>query len=92
MFTLPSMWNLVVSTIVFFIAAWYAHRYLDDQGVPKGMTRGILVFAVASLVSWGAGDMADWAQEKIEGPQAAKQSSDDLSQLLKAAEQAQQSQ
>lgn len=92
MFALPSMWNLIVSTIVFFIAAWYAHRYLDAQGIPKGMTRGILVFAVASLVSWGAGEVADWGQEKIEGPQVATQTPADLSQLLKAVGQAQQSQ
>lgn len=84
MFALPSMWNLVISSIVFFIAAWYAHRYLDEQGIPKGMTRGMLVFAVASLVSWGAGEVVDWAQEKIEGPQAVAKTPDDLSQLLKA--------
>jgi hypothetical protein len=84
MFTLPSMWNLIISTIVFFIAAWYAHRYLDEQGIPKGMTRGLLVFVLASLVSWGAGEMVDWTQEKIEGPQAVAQNSGDLSQLLKA--------
>lgn len=81
------MWNLVISTIVFFIAAWYIHRYLDEQDIPKGMTRGILVFALASLVSWGTGVAVDWTQEKIEGPQA--KTSDDLSQLLKAVGQTQ---
>ena len=48
------------------------------------MTRGVLVFLLASLVSWGSGEMVDWAQVKIEGPQAAAQNSADLSQLLKA--------
>lgn len=89
MFTLPSMWNLIISTIVFFIAAWTIRRYLDEHEIPKGMTHGILVFVLASLVSWGAGEVADWAQEKIEGPQPAAQTSDDLSQLLKAVGQAQ---
>jgi hypothetical protein len=84
MFELPSILNLVISTIIFFIAAWYAQRYLDNQGIPKGMTRGMLVFLLASLVSWGAGEMVDWTQEKIEGPQAAAQGSVDLSKLLKA--------
>ena len=88
MFTLPSMWNLLVSTIVFFIAAWYIHRYLDEQGIPKGMTRGILVFTIASAVSWGAGELVDWTQDPKEAPQATAKSSDDLSQLLKAASQA----
>ena len=89
MFALPSMWNLVVSTIVFFIAAWYIHRYLDEQGIPKSTTRGILVFALGSLLSWGAGEAADWTHEKIEGPQPVAKTSDDLSQLLKTAGQAQ---
>jgi len=84
MFTLPSVWNLIISTIVFFIAVRYLHRYLEEQGLPKGMTRSIFVFTLASLVSWGSGEMVDWTQEKIEGPQPAAQTSDDLSQLLKA--------
>jgi hypothetical protein len=83
MLELPSIWNLVISTIVFFIVAWYVRRYLNEQGVPKGMTRGMLVFLIASLVSWGAGDAADWAQEKIEGPRPAAQTPNDVTQLLK---------
>jgi len=78
------MLNLIISSIVFFIAAWFANRYLDEQEIAKGMTRGVLVFVLASLVSWGAGELVNWAQIKIEGPQAAAQTSGDLSQLLKA--------
>ena len=79
------MLNLIISTIVFFIAAWYVNRFLDEQVMlPKGMTRSVLVFLLASLVSWGAGEMTDWAQVKIEGPQAAAQNSVDISSLLKA--------
>jgi predicted PurR-regulated permease PerM len=89
MFTLPSLWNLIISTTVFFIAVRYLHRYLEEQGLPRGMARGILVFALASLLSWGSGEMVDWTQEKIEGPESATQSSDDLSQLLKMVGQAQ---
>lgn len=65
MFELPSMWNLAISTIAFFIAAWYIRRYLDEQGIPAGMTRSILIFTIASLVSWGAGEAVDF----IQGPQ-----------------------
>ncbi len=82
MFTLPSLWNLIISTLVFFIAARYLHVYLEERGFTKGMTRGILVFILASLVSWGSGEIVDWTQEKIQGPQLAVQSSGDLSQLL----------
>ncbi|MEE7624828.1 hypothetical protein V3O24_01525 [Methylobacter sp. Wu8] len=83
MFTLPSAWNLIVSTVVFFIAAGYFHRYLNSQGLPRGMTRSMVVFTLASLMSWGSGELVDWSQEKIEGPQPAAQTPDDLSQLLK---------
>lgn len=90
MFTLPSPWNLVISTVVFFIAAWYLRCYFDNQGMPKGITRGMLVFLLASLVSCGSGEIVDWVQEKIDGPQpAAAQTPDDLSQLLKELGQAQ---
>lgn len=89
MFTLPSLWNLIVSTIVFFIAAWYLHRYLEQREIPKGMTRSLLVFVIASIVSWGAGDAADWSEEQIEGRQPVAQTSGDLSQLLKAVGQTQ---
>jgi len=83
MFTLPSIWNLIISIVVFFVAARYLHCYLEQQGIPKGMTRGLLVFILASLASWGSGEMADWTEEKILGPRPAVQTSDDLSQLLK---------
>jgi len=83
------MLNIIISTIVFFVAAWFLNRYLDTQGIPGGMTRGVLVLVLASLVSWGAGEMVDWTQVKIEGPQAAAQNPGDLSRLLKAAGQAQ---
>ncbi len=88
-FELPGMLNLILSTIAFFIAAWYINRYLDEQGISKGMTRGMLVFSLATLVSWGTGEMEVWAQVKIKGPQAAAQTSQDLSQMLKSDGQAQ---
>ena len=84
------MLNLIISTIVFFVAAWFCNRYLNEQGIPKGMTRSLLVFMIASLVSWGTAAAIDWADVKIEGPQAAAaQDVGDLSRLLKAAGQQQ---
>ena len=77
------MLNIVISTIVFFIAAWYINRQLDEQEITRGMTRGVLVFFLASLVSWGAGEIVDWTEVKIEGPQAASTLPTDLSQVLK---------
>jgi len=80
MFALPSIWNLIVSTIVFFIVAWYVNRHLDAKGSPKGRPRSLSVFALAYVLSWGAGEAVDWTV----GTPAAAQSSSDLSQLLKA--------
>ena len=82
MFELPSMWNIIISTLVFFLAAWYIRRYLDEKGIPKGMTRSLLVFVLAYIVSWGAGEAVEWTQ----GPQAATQNTSDLAQMLKAVE------
>ena len=77
------MWNLVISTIVFFIVAWYVRRFLEEQGFNNGKKRDLLVFVFASLVSWGAGEGADWVQEKIEGKSQIAKKSSDLSEIQK---------
>jgi hypothetical protein len=83
MFSLPSIWNLVVSTIVFFIVAWLVRRLLDKQGFNNDKKRDIVVFLFASLVSWGAGEGADWTQEKIEGKRQIVKNSSELPELQK---------
>lgn len=89
MFTLPSMWNLVVSTIVFFIAAFYVKRFLEEQGIPQGTTRSLVVFMLAYLLSWGAGELADWADATLESAPPIDRQADtattakDLSSLIK---------
>ena len=47
------MLSFFVSTIVFFVAGYFIRRYLDDIGVPRSMTRGIVVFVAALLVAYG---------------------------------------
>ena len=84
------MLSIVVSTIVFFLASWYIKRYLDEQNIPKSLTRTMLVFTLAAMVSWGSSALVDWAQVKIEGPRAAAQTPGDLSQILNAVGQARQ--
>lgn len=71
MFELPSMGNLVVSTVVFFVAAWYLHRYFDEQDLPRGLTRTVLVIVLAAMVSWASGSAVDWAHEKFISPKPA---------------------
>jgi predicted PurR-regulated permease PerM len=84
MFTIPSIWNIIISTIVFVIAAWYIRRYLESQGLPKSITRGLLVFILAYAISYGSGELVDWTQEKIYGPEPVSQTQQELNELLNA--------
>ncbi len=52
--------DIVVSTIAFFIASFFVKRYLDDMGIPKGMTRNAMVFALALLASYIVQAAFDW--------------------------------
>jgi hypothetical protein len=45
--------GLVVSTIAYFVAAYYIKRYLEEMGIPKGMTRTISVFVLALAIAYG---------------------------------------
>jgi hypothetical protein len=88
-FSLPSIWNLVVSTIVFSIAAKYIHAHLCRRGVPEGRKRNLWVLGLASVLSWSAGEAADWTHEKIEAGKPVMQNPADQSPLLKAIDQIQ---
>lgn len=82
MFTIPSVWNIVISTIVFVIAAWYLHRLLDEHGMPKGLTRGLLVFILAYVISWASGEMVDWSREKIYGLEPVSETQKNLNEVI----------
>jgi len=82
MFTIPSVWNIAISTIVFVIAAWYLHRLLDEHGMPKGLTRGLLVFILAYVISWASGEMVDWSREKIYGPEPVSETQKNLNEAI----------
>jgi hypothetical protein len=47
--------SLVASTVAFFVASYFIKRWLEDNDIPKGMTRGLLVFSLALAVSYGVG-------------------------------------
>lgn len=83
MFTLPSIWNLVITTVVFIWTARYVRIFLDYRGLPAGMTRSLLVFTIASLLSWGSGEVVDWSELKLRGQtQLISKAPDDISQGL----------
>lgn len=48
------MTSILVSIVVYFIAAYFIRRQLEEMGIPKGMTRGTVIFVVAAAVSYGA--------------------------------------
>jgi hypothetical protein len=56
------MISIITSTIVFYIISVYLKRYLDDMAIPKGFTRGIIIFTVAAFGSWMVGAGIDWVQ------------------------------
>ena len=76
------MLSLIISTIAFFVASWYLKNYLDDMEIPKGMTRGILVFTLAAAVSWGVAAAVNWMQGKPVTPKISTQ----ITQPLKGTE------
>jgi len=86
MFVLPSLWNLIISTLVFILVAKYFRIYLEAKGLAKGMARGTLVFAVAYLLSWGSAEIVDWTEAKISVPLPTTQNPDYLKQLLNIVE------
>ncbi len=49
------MAELIVSTIAFFVASYFIKRWMDDNDIPKGMTRSLSIFALAVAVSYGVG-------------------------------------
>jgi len=55
------MISIVLSTIAFFVASYYLKRYLDGIGVPKTMTRGLVVFTLALAIAYGVAFIVDWA-------------------------------
>ena len=54
------MLSFVLSTVAFFVVGYFANRRLDEMGISKGMTRGLVTFCVAALVSYGVAALVDW--------------------------------
>lgn len=53
------MLSLFVSTIAFFIASFFTRRWLDGMGIPKSMTRSIVIFVAAAAVSYAVAVVID---------------------------------
>ena len=51
--------NLILSTIAFFVASYFIKRWMDENDIPKGMTRNLTIFAVAAAIAYGVGWLVD---------------------------------
>ena len=51
--------GLVASTIAFFVASYFIKRWMDENDIPKGMTRNLTVFTLAIAVAYGVGWLVD---------------------------------
>ena len=51
--------SLILSTIAFFVASYFIKRWMDENDIPKGMTRNLTIFALAVAVSYGVGWLVD---------------------------------
>jgi hypothetical protein len=48
------MLSIGLSNIAFFVASFFVKRRLDDMDIPKTMTRSIVIFVAAVVVSYGS--------------------------------------
>jgi hypothetical protein len=53
------MLSLVLSTVAYFVAAFFIRRHLESMGIPKTMMRGLVVFVLALAVSYGVAVLVD---------------------------------
>ena len=51
--------SILLSTIAFFVASYFVKRWMDENDIPKGMTRSLTIFAVAAAIAYGVGWLVD---------------------------------
>ena len=53
------MLSFFLSTVGFFVAAFFMRRYLEGIGIPKTMLRGLVVFVLSLGVAYGIAALVD---------------------------------
>jgi hypothetical protein len=53
------MISLVLSIVAYFAASVFIKRYLENMGIPKDMTRGLVVFVLALAVAYSVAFLID---------------------------------
>lgn len=54
------MLGIILSTLAYFLASYYLRRYLDDIGIPKGLTRSVLIFSLALIIAYAVALAVDY--------------------------------
>ena len=54
------MRSLLVSAIVYFVAAFFIKRQFEAMDIPRGMTRSVMTFCLALLAAYAAAAALDW--------------------------------
>jgi hypothetical protein len=54
------MRSLAVSTVVYFVAAFFIKRRFEAMDIPRGMSRNLMIFCLALLAAYGAAAALDW--------------------------------
>ncbi|MHB8248770.1 MAG: hypothetical protein ACYDCX_07800 [Acidithiobacillus sp.] len=67
------MWGLLAGIVSYPFIAWYSHRRLEEQGLPSGFTRTMLVFLIATALSTALGYGVSWLTSKPEAGGAPQQ-------------------
>jgi hypothetical protein len=55
------MLSIVFATIAFFASCYFLTRHLDSMDIPKGVTRGTLIFSIAFVISYLVSLATDYA-------------------------------
>jgi hypothetical protein len=51
--------SFFVSTLAFVLAGYFIRRYLDGIGIPKSMSRAMVVLVAALLIAYGVAFVVD---------------------------------
>ena len=51
--------SIIASTIAFFVASYFIKRWMDDNDIPKGMTRSVTILVLAVALAYGVGWLVD---------------------------------
>jgi len=53
--------SLIVSTIAYFVTAFFIKRQLEEMDIPKSTTRSVCIFVAAAALSYVAAAAVEWA-------------------------------